>query len=243
MSKMGIDVSVWQDVINWEKASKDKHVDFAILKAGGSDSGFYKDKYFERNYSEAKKHNVPVGCYYFVGKNFISEKDGIADAKRFLEIIKNKQFEYPVVLDVESTDIKNKDGVTKACIAFLNELEKNGYYAMIYSYESFFYQNVNLDQLNKFDKWVANISNMPKIAGYGMHQYSWTGKIDGITGDVDLNYCYRDYPEIIKSAGLNNFNSKKLKDVTIKIKNLNDEEIKAFNKFLSSLKDYEIDIN
>lgn len=243
MIKRGIDVSVWQGVINWEKASKDNHVNFAMLKVGGSDSGFYKDKYFERNYSEAKKYKVPIGCYYFVGKNFISEADGVADAKRFLEIIKDKQFEYPVVLDVESTNIIDKLGVTEACMAFLTELEKNGYYAMIYSYESFFYQNVDRLKLNKFDKWVANISTDPRMLVYGIHQYSWKGKIDGISGDVDLNRSFKDYPKIIKDAGLNNFNSKKLKDVTIKIKNLNDEEIKAFNKFLSSLKDYEIDNN
>ena len=238
----GIDVSRWQGVIDWGKASQDDHVDFAILKAGGSDAGFYKDKYFERNYSEAKKYNVPIGCYYFVGKGFISEQDGLADAKRFLDIIKGKEFEYPIVLDVESTDVKNKNGVTKACIAFLNELEKNGYYGMIYSYENFFYENVDSSQLTRFDKWVANITTKPKMSGYGIHQYSWTGRINGISGDVDLNHCYKNYPEIIKNAGLNNFTSK-LKDVTIKIRNLSDEDVEVFNKLLTLIDDFEIEIN
>ena len=67
MEIKGIDVSRWQGVIDW-KAVKADGVEFAIIKAGGSDAGFYKDRTFEQNYAGAKENGISVGAYYFVGK-------------------------------------------------------------------------------------------------------------------------------------------------------------------------------
>ena len=109
----GIDVSHWQGDIDWKTAKK-VGLEFAIIKAGGSDKGFYKDSKFEKNYIEAKNAGVKVGAYYFVGENCKSYEDGAADAKRFIEIIAGKQFEYPVYIDFEAPDTSNKKGNTDA---------------------------------------------------------------------------------------------------------------------------------
>lgn len=114
--RKGIDVSHWQGDIEWKKV-KASGVEFAIIKAGGSDAGFYKDSKFERNYEGAKANGLPVGAYYFVGRNCTSYDDGAADAKRFADVLKGKTFEYPVYIDFESTSITEKAGATQLTVA------------------------------------------------------------------------------------------------------------------------------
>lgn len=70
---------------------------------------------------------------------------------------------------------------------------------------------INSDVLSRYALWVADTRGAKPdyIGSYGMWQYSWKGKINGITGDVDLDYCYVNYPEQIKAAGLNGFGATK----------------------------------
>ena len=67
MTRKGIDVSHWQGTIDWNKIKK-AGIEFAIIKAGGSDAGFYTDSKWEANYKGAKAAGIPIGAYYFVGK-------------------------------------------------------------------------------------------------------------------------------------------------------------------------------
>ena len=202
----GIDVSHWQGVIDWLSV-KESGIEFAILKAGGSDDGFYTDSTFEQNYKEAKAVGLPVGAYYFVGRLCTSRADGIADAKRFLEIIKGKSFEYPVYIDLESTNPAAKAGATEACIGFCETMEAEGYYCGIYASDvSGFAERLDITKLQKFDKWVARYGSKPQyVKTYGMWQYSSTGTVSGISSGVDMDESYMNYPEIIKGAGLNGF--------------------------------------
>lgn len=208
MEIRGIDVSHWQCIIDWN-AVRNGGVEFAIIKAGGSDAGFYEDSLFERNYEAAKEAGIPVGAYYFVGPDFTSREDGIADAERFIELLEGKQFEYPCYLDLESTNPEDRDGVTEACIAFCERMESAGYYTGIYASDISGFQNrLNLGDLTAFDKWVARYGSKPVYAtSYGMWQYSSTERVSGIGGNVDVNISYVDYPTIIKSRGLNGFSS------------------------------------
>ena len=205
----GIDVSHWQGEINWSEVAK-SDIAFAMIKAGGSDSGFYTDSKFERNYQGAKNNGVSVGVYYFVGPGFVSEEDGIADANRFLNIIEGKTFEMPIALDLESTSIDDKVGATEAAIAFCETLENAGYYVVIYGSDLYgFKDRMEIDRLKDYDKWVARYGSKPQyVTEYGMWQYSSTEHIDGITeNSVDKNIAYKDYPFIIKNAGLNGFSA------------------------------------
>lgn len=202
----GIDVSRWQGDIAWDKV-KAAGVEFAILKAGGSDSGFYTDIKFEQNYKGAKAVGIPVGVYYFVGRRCTSYEDGAADAKRFLEILKDKQFEYPVYIDLEATDRTAKAGATQACIGFVEVMEAAGYYCGIYASDiSGFCDRLDISKLNDIDKWVARYGSKPTyVKEYGMWQNSSSGRINGISGDVDINEAYKDYPTIMKTMGFNGF--------------------------------------
>ena len=201
----GIDVSHWQGTVDFKKVKK--LCDFVIIKAGGSDAGFYTDKKFERNYEKAKESGLAVGAYYFVGKDCTSYAAGVADAKRFLDIIKGKNFEFPLVIDIEQTPIYKRNGATDAVIGFCETIEKAGGYAMVYGSDiGGFKDRLVLSRLTAFDKWVARYGSRPKyVSKYGIWQKSSKGTIDGIKGFVDLDEAYYDYPAIMKRAKLNNF--------------------------------------
>ena len=206
MATKGIDVSHWQGDIDW-KAVRTTGIEFAIIKAGGSDNGFYTDSCWEKNYAGAKAVGMPVGAYYIVGPRCISRADGIADAQRFIEQLKGKQFEYPVFIDLELTSPSDKLGATEAVCGFCETMEAAGYYCGIYASDiSGFKDRLDLLHLTAHDKWVARYGSKPTyVQSYGMWQSSSTGKITGISGDVDLDEAYKDYPAIIKGKGLNGF--------------------------------------
>lgn len=209
MEIYGIDVSRHQGNIDWEAVAK-TGIDFAFIKAGGSEDGIYKESMFETNYAGAKAAGLNVGAYYYVGSKFISEEAGLADAERFIKILDGKTFEMPVALDLESTSPEDKAGATSAAIAFCNRMEEAGYYVIIYGGDIFsFKDKMDISRLTDYDKWVARYGSEPQyVRDYGIWQYSSTDYVDGITDNtVDKDVAYKNYPEIIKSRGLNGFSA------------------------------------
>lgn len=204
----GVDISHWQSHVNYTKL-KEAGIEFVILKAGGSDKGFYKDSFFEENYERAKEAGLKVGAYYFVGRMFYGPESGIADANRFIEIIKGKQFEFPVYVDIETTDPRHKDLATEAAISFCETMEKAGYFVGIYASDiSGFKERLQLDRLTAYSLWVANYSREPVYAkNYAVWQHSSKGSLPGISGNVDLNYSKTDFA-VIKEKGFNGFINK-----------------------------------
>ena len=202
----GIDVSHWQGAIDWTKV-KAAGIQFAIIKSGGSDAGFYTDPRWEENYKGAKDNGIAVGAYYFVGPGCISAADGKADAERFLAQLNGKRFEYPVYIDVEATPASAKAGATEAAIAFCRAMEAAGYYAGIYSSTySGFRDRLDDSKLTPFTHWVAQYAAKCTYGGsYGIWQYSSSGQVNGIGGRVDMDISYQDFPSIIKSGGFNGF--------------------------------------
>lgn len=206
MIKKGIDVSHHQDVIDWNKV-KAAGIEFAILRAGlGVESKEQVDSQFERNYSECKRLGIPVGAYHY---SYATSPEG---AKReldfFLKIIKGKTFEYPVIFDIEDETLMKlpKSVLTENVIAFCDGLEKAGYYAALYSNPDWLTQRLDYARLKRFDLWLADWRKNPsKAFAHGIWQYSETGRVNGISGNVDLDVAYKDYPTIIKKAGLNGF--------------------------------------
>lgn len=201
----GIDVSHWQGKIDFAKVAE--IVDFVIIKAGGSDAGFYKDSKFETNYKNAKAAGLSVGAYYFVGPNCTSREAGAADAKRFLEILKGKTFEMPVYIDIEQTPAVKRQGATDAVIGFCETMEAAGAYVGVYGSDiAGFKDRLILSRLASYDKWVARYGSKPKYVNlYGMWQKSSKGVIAGIKGNVDLDEAYVDYPAVMARTGLNRF--------------------------------------
>ena len=202
----GIDVSHWQGAVDWRKV-KAAGIQFAIIKAGGSDAGLYTDPKWEENYREAKANGIAVGAYYFVGPACITAEAGRADAQRFLAQLRGKRLEYPVFMDVEATTANAKAGATEAAIAFCRALEAAGYYAGIYSSTySGFRDRLDDSKLTPFTHWVAQYASKCTYGGaYGIWQYSSSGRVNGIIGRVDMYVSYQDFPSIIKAGGFNGF--------------------------------------
>ena len=114
----------------------------------------------------------------------------------------------PVYMDVEAPAPTTKTGNTNAAIAFCRAMEKASYFTGIYASDvSGFRQRLNSTQLLSFTWWVARYGSVPTQAtrNMTMWQYSSSGSVSGITGRVDMNHCYRDFPAIIKKSGLNGY--------------------------------------
>ena len=203
----GIDISRWQGRIDWCKLKASKSVDFVIVKCGGSDGCFYRDGKFDEYYYGAKGHNIPVGVYFFVGADCNNAERGRALASQILSIIKGRTYEYPVWLDVEVHNKANKQGNTDAIKSCAQIIQNSGYYVGIYGSDiNTFDDMLNTPQLSAYDRWVARypLSSKCKWSG-GMRQYSSTGSIPGIVGNVDLDESYYNYPQIMKNKHLNGY--------------------------------------
>lgn len=199
----GIDVSKHQGVIDWEKVKASGLADFAILRAGYGKESRQIDVQFERNYSECKRLGIPVGVYWYSYATTAAESK--QEAAVCLSTIAGKQFEYPVAFDIEEE--KSLSNADTLCTAFCSALESAGYYAAVYTYKSALEHSIGDSVKGKYDVFLSHVgvSRSDYAGNYGLWQYSWKGNISGITGDVDLDYAYKDYPAIIKNAGLNGF--------------------------------------
>ena len=213
MKKFGIDISKWQGNFDFNKAIAEG-VEFAIIKGGGGDDGLYTDSKFVRNYNEAKTKGLPVGCYWFSRARSVEE--ALTEAEYFYNnIIKGRQFELPVYIDVEHPKMLavGKDNLTAIVKSFCEKLEAYGCFVGIYSSKSFFESYMNDTELQQYAHWVAQWAKNCSYKGnenvLGMWQFGGetnlirTNKVAGVT--CDQNYMLLDYPSIIKNAGLNGY--------------------------------------
>lgn len=199
----GIDVSVYQGEVNWDKV-KASGVQFVILRCGlGDDIASQDDKQFERNYSECKRVGMPVTVYFFsyaVNKAKVASE--VAHIKRLLN---GKTIDGPVYIDVENTNGLNWRSISnEAMLAIMQEfyyqLNALGYKMGIYSSRSAFWNEKMTDKwYDNVSKWVAEYGDKVNSFNrtYDIWQYSSKGKVDGIAGNVDMNIMYN---EVIKAA-------------------------------------------
>ena len=194
--KKGIDVSHHNGTINWNKVN----TQFCIVRAGYGREASQKDPQFENNYAGCKANKIPVGAYWY--SYATSAAEAAKEAEVCLQVIAGKQFEYPIFFDIEEKKqfALGKAACTAIAKAFLERVEKAGYYVGIYSSKNGLENYIDKSVRERYAVWVANVGvSQTSYRGAAMWQYSWTGKHSGIKGDVDCNYCYIDYPSIIKS--------------------------------------------
>ncbi len=209
----GIDVSEWQGNIDWNKV-KAAGVDFAILRGWC----YGKDSKFEQYYAGAKAAGIPVGVYcYTYG---LTESAIVGEMNSLINnCLKGKQFEFPIYVDMECTsyqgnsgwvngyDINSKATNANLMDAACRTLENAGYYAGMYTYTSFIQSYLDVSWLkDKYTMWIADYRTTCGYNGpYEMWQYSSTGSVNGISGNVDMNHGYLNFEPIIKSIGLNGY--------------------------------------
>jgi lysozyme len=189
----GIDVSHWQNDIDWEKVKADG-VQFVFVKA--TQGTKYVDDKFLSNVKGAVGAGLHVGAYHFATFDTVAEAK--AEAKYFLSNVKGLHLDYPLVLDLEQdkANVSNSQ-LTDAAVAFLEELESAGYFAMLYTGKSFLESQLDEKRLKPYSIWVARYNDtLGRDAD--VWQYTSSGKVNGIKGNVDMNWSYRDFALEIK---------------------------------------------
>lgn len=203
----GVDISYANSKVDYS-ALKKAGYEFVIIRAGYGRYTSQKDAQFEAHYKGAKAAGLGVGAYWY---SYAKTADqAIAEAQTCIEVIKGKQFEYPIYFDLEEQSQFNtgKSNVSSMISAFCGAMEKAGYFAGLYMSKSYLTDYVTDAVKKKYTLWVAQYNTKCTYSGAGkidMWQKSSTGKITGNSGSFDLDDCYRDFPKEIKELGLNGF--------------------------------------
>ena len=199
----GIDVSQFQGDINW--ALVKPQIRFAILRLGwiGRPGNHTLDTKFERNYYECRRLGIPIGVYVYNYSNTIEAAQ--SGAFWTLDRLWGKSLQMPVYIDMEDDSLVSlgRDRLTDIVIAFNSLIEEGAYWAGVYA-NYYWYDNLlRTDELKRrYTTWIADYTggDTDKYRGqYDMWQYSATGRLDGIEGDVDMNILYRDLLTEIKN--------------------------------------------
>ena len=194
MAKKGIDVSTWQGDIDWNKVKADG-IEFAMLRSsfGKENPDKQTDNKFWQNYRNAKAAGVPIGAYHYSYATTV--EDAKKEADFFLSIVKDCQFEYPVAFDIEdpSQMYLGKDRITDIIMAFCERVQAAGYYVSLYTNLDWISNRIDMSRAKAFDVWLAQWSSKPTYSGsFGMWQYTSSGSVSGISGNVDMNIAYYD---------------------------------------------------
>lgn len=198
----GIDVSTWNGNIDWKTVSKE--VDFAILRAGYGRYQTQKDNRFEQYYQGCKDNGIKTGVYWYNYAKTVAEAK--EEARVCLAVLNGRKLDMPVWYDIEENSVfsTGKDNVSAIAEAFLSIIAAAGYKTGIYSSYNGLNRYFTDSIKNKYDIWIAHVgANGAPLAqtNYSgkktMWQYSWKGRVNGISGDVDLDYCYVDYSPVV----------------------------------------------
>ncbi|MCR5487951.1 MAG: glycoside hydrolase family 25 protein [Lachnospiraceae bacterium] len=201
----GIDVSQHNGEIDWEKVREDG-VEFVFIRAGirGYGSGkLVEDERFEENYEGAKAAGLNVGVYFFT--QALTEKEGVEEAEYLLELIRGRELDLPVALDVEKvepdgetiprTQGLSKEQYTKNVKAFCERIGQEGMETIIYGNGKTFAMLLDISELEDYDKWFADYISEKDITPYFPYhfrvwQYDSTWNCSGVNGNCDVNLAF-----------------------------------------------------
>lgn len=193
MEYKGIDVSKYQGNIDFKKV-KNAGIQFAIVRIGYGQYESQKDEYFEANYEGFRGQGIPVGVYLYSYAKSVS--DAKKEAAVVLKWLNGRELNLPVYYDIEDKSQINlgKNTLTKMCEAFCEEIEKGGYWAGVYANKYFFTTYLDYQKLGeRYTLWVAQYNDVNTFSGkYDMWQYTSSGRVNGISGNVDLDTLYKD---------------------------------------------------
>lgn len=197
-ASLGIDVSRWNEEINWNKV-KDAGIKYAIIRAGyrGSVTGtLVEDWYFKENVEGAMAAGVPIGLYFFTQAT--NEVEAVEEASMVLTLCKDYDITYPIFIDTEGAggngraDALDTKTRTAVCLAFCETIRRAGYDAGIYASRNWFNKNIDTSVLtDDIYIWLAEYGDAVTYdKKYHIWQYTSSGRVLGIEGRVDLNLSY-----------------------------------------------------
>ena len=210
MKYKGCDISQWNGNCDLAKAKK-AGMNFVIIRSSFGNVTAYPQQIDTKWYTNVKKAieaDLPFGAYHY---SYATTVEGMrAEAQGFVKLLNEvKPIPYFVALDIEEKAQYNLPQATLEAItkAFMDVVEKAGYFCALYSYENFLCKYSPVFR-KRYTIWCANTVRVPDIL-CGVHQYSFTGRVDGISGNVDMDSSDIDYVSIIRNAGLNGYTKAK----------------------------------
>lgn len=196
MQRKGVDISDWNGSVDFQ-ALKRAGVEFVLIRCGyGSDITNQDDERFSENVRKAETAGIPWGAYLY--SYALNTDMAESEARHVLRLLAGRKPAYGVWYDLEDEQQAGADLVGIAD-TFCKAMEKAGLYAGIYSMLYWMDTKLNSPRLDRYDKWVAQVYDRCEYKKpYGIWQYSHSGVIGG--KEFDMNYAYKDYPALIKSA-------------------------------------------
>lgn len=213
--KKGVDVSNHNGDIDIAKI-KAAGYDFVMIRCGfGDDLASQDDKSFEKNVKKCEEAGMPWGVYLYSYALTVSEAE--SEVAHTLRLLKGKKPTMPVAFDMEDADgYKKKNGMpsqktlAKICKTYLEGIEEAGFYPMLYMSMSWIKNFEDKELLGAYDIWLAQWNSECSYNGetLGIWQYGGeTNYIDGNSisevGVIDKDFCYKDYPLLIKNQHYN----------------------------------------
>jgi len=190
----GIDVSRWQGDIDWKRVKADG-VQFAFTRIGAYD--FSLDSKYKANVKGANSVGIPIGVYYYSTARTVEEAR--AQAQFVIYSLQGYTISYPVVIDLEDDSISDLSRQELADIAkaFCDEVEAAGYIPMLYCNENWIKNYIDRSRLDGIEMWIAAYCNVYNTnISRDIWQSCSTGRVDGIDGDVDIDFAYKDYSKL-----------------------------------------------
>ncbi len=196
-NEIGIDVSKWQEDIDYEKVKK-AGASFVMMRIGyqGQTSReIYDDEYYQANIKKAKEAGLKVGVYFFTVAG--SKEEAKEHAKWVVKALDGEKLDLPIAFDWENWSRWNSykisfHEINEIANAYMDELKNNGYEAMLYS--SKFYLETIWQNKKNYPVWLAHYTKDNNKSSYTGNYIMWqlcnNGKIDGINNDVDIDILY-----------------------------------------------------
>ena len=200
----GIDVSRWQEEINWSQVAKDD-ISFVML---GTRSKGAVDPYFHKNIQNAAANGIKVGVYIY---SLATTTDmAVQEADFVLNLIADYPVSYPVAFDMEDSTQGNLSKAELAAIAnaFCKRISAAGYYPVIYANDNWLKNKLDMSQMN-YPVWVARYSARPSYQNPVMWQATSSGSVKGINTRVDIDFQFKDFTSVIPANTWRTINGKR----------------------------------
>ena len=197
---LGIDVSTWQGSIDWNAVAKSgiKYVFIRIGFRGYGTGKIVEDNRFLENIRGAKAAGLRVGVYFY--SQAINAVEAVEEASATLELLRGYSVDYPIIIDMEDAGSSSartvgltRSELTKITVAFCETVRNSGYAAMVYANKYWLEYKLDPSQFGRYYIWLAHYTggSASSYSGrYEVWQYTSVGKVNGISGNVDMNYSY-----------------------------------------------------
>lgn len=207
ISHLGCDLSYHNGDVNFEELAA-AGCEFVMLRVGYrgySEGGLVKDERFDEYATQAQNAGLKIGVYFFT--QAVTAQEAVDEAEFTLEAIQDYEISYPVAFDTEYIDDESartntseitEELRTEICTAFCERIREEGYYPIIYASENWFRRSLDVESLKQYEFWAPQyLEENDFLYDFTIWQYTDSGNIPGVSGEVDLDISMVDYAAFV----------------------------------------------